>query len=149
MSLGKVIRHIQFKTSMAGGKAASIQASLKLMEKQSGCIIWIMVTQELKLVSCRWLGGPPGDPLPDILNMKVARHTKANAEGKKAERTNQRIIPRSRFDSLGSQNPTLFSDAEGRKDACKDVVGGGGAREGVEGAEGCVEVKKNQLVRQG
>jgi hypothetical protein len=83
MSHGKIVRHIQFKTSMAGGKAASIKASLKLMDKPSGCIIWIVVTPELKLESYRWLGGPPGHPLPDIRNMRVAKHTKANAKGKR------------------------------------------------------------------
>src|ERR1017187_595867 len=107
MSHGKVVRHIQFKTSIAGGKAASIKASIKLMDKPSGCIIWIMVTPELKLDSYRWLGGPPGDPLPDIRNMKVAKHTKANAKGKKAERPDQRIISRNRFDSLGSLDEVL------------------------------------------
>lgn len=107
MSYGKIVRHIQFKTSMTGGKAASIKASLKLMDKPSGCIIWIMVTPELKLDSYRWFGGPPGDPLPDIRNMKVAKHTKANAKGKKAERPDQRIISRNRFDSLGSLDEVL------------------------------------------
>ena len=107
MSHGRIVRHIQFKTSMADGKAASIKASLKLMDKPSGCIIWIMVTPELKLDSYRWLGGPPGQPLPDIRSMKVAKHTKANAKGKKAERPDQRIIPRSRFDSLDSLDEVL------------------------------------------
>ena len=107
MSHGKIVRHIQFKTSIAGGKAASIKASLKLLDKPSGCVIWIMVTPELKLDSYRWLGGPPGDPLPDIRNMRVAKHTKANAKGKKGERPDQRIIPRSRFDSLGSLDEVL------------------------------------------
>jgi hypothetical protein len=107
MSHRRIVRHIQFKTSMADGKAASIKASLKLMAKPSGCIIWIMVTPELKLDSYRWLGGHPGDPLPDIQDMRVAKHTKANAKGKKAERPDQRIIPRSRFDSLGSLDEVL------------------------------------------
>ncbi len=86
MSYGKIVRHIQFKTSMADGRTASIKANLKLMNKPSGCIIWIMVTPELDLVSYRWLGDSPGKPLPDIRGMRVAKHTKANAEGKKAER---------------------------------------------------------------
>ena len=107
MSRGRIVRHIQFKTSMADGKAASIKASLKLMDKPSGCIIWIIVTPELELEAYRWLGGPPGDPLPDIRNMRVAKHTKANAKGKKAERPVQRIIPRNRFASLGSLDEVL------------------------------------------
>jgi hypothetical protein len=39
--------------------------------------------------------------------MRVARHTKANAEGKKAERPDHRIVPRGRFEKLGSLNEVL------------------------------------------
>jgi hypothetical protein len=66
MSYRKVVRHIQLKTTMATGKAANTKVSLKLMEKPSGCVIWIIVTPELHLQSYLWLGGPPGKPLPDI-----------------------------------------------------------------------------------
>jgi hypothetical protein len=66
-----------------------------------------MVTPELKFDPYRWLGSPPGNPLPNIRNLRVAKHTDANAEGKKAERPDQRIIPRSRFDSLGSLDEVL------------------------------------------
>jgi hypothetical protein len=107
MSHGKIVRHIQFKTTMVNGKAAYIKSSLKLMDKPSGCIIWIFVTKNLDLHSYCWLGGHPGAQLPDIRNMRVAKHTKANAKGKKAERPDQRIIPRSRFDSLGSLDEVL------------------------------------------
>jgi len=42
----------------------------------------------------------------------------------------------------------LFADAEGGEDEAEDVVGGGGSGEGVEGAEGGVEVEEDQLVGQ-
>ena len=64
MSHGRIVRHIQFKISMVGGKAASITASLKLMDKPSGCIIWIIVTPKLELDSYRWLGDAPGQRFP-------------------------------------------------------------------------------------
>src|SRR6266849_860096 len=51
MSYRKVVRHIQFKTMMVNGKAANTQVSLKLMEKPSGCVIWIILTSELHLQS--------------------------------------------------------------------------------------------------
>jgi len=107
MSFRKIVRHIQFKTSMADGKAADIKASLKLMDKPSGCIIWILVTPELELESYLWFGSPPGQPLPDIHGMKVAKHAKANAEGIKAQRPEQRIVPRGRFERLGSLDEVL------------------------------------------
>jgi hypothetical protein len=102
MSYKRIVRHIQFKTSMTNGKAANVKASLKLRDKPSGCIIWIIVTPKLELGSYLWLGGPPGQPLPDIQNMRVAKHAKGNAKGIKAERPQHRIIPRGRFDELGS-----------------------------------------------
>ncbi len=107
MSRGKIDRHIQFKTSIVDGKTASIKASLKLMNKPSGCIIWIIVNPELKPVSYLWMGSAPGKPLPDIRAMAVAKHTKGNAKGEKTERPDQRIIPRNKFVQLDTLDEVL------------------------------------------
>jgi hypothetical protein len=51
---------------------------------------------------------------------------------------------------FAAQNGTglhLLSDAEGAEDQVEDVVGGGGAGDFVEGAEGSVEVEQKHLVR--
>jgi hypothetical protein len=107
MSHRKIVRHIQFKTAMVNGKTAGIKASLKLMEKPSGCIIWILVTPELNLDSYLWLGGAPGHALPDIQGMRVAKHSKANAGGIKAQRPQHRSVPRGRFEKLGTLDEVL------------------------------------------
>jgi hypothetical protein len=108
MSCKKIVRHIQFKTTSVNGKAANIKASLKLMEKQSGCISWIFITSKLELHHYLWLGGAPGQPLPpDILGLKPAKQTKGNAQGKKAEKPQHRIISRKRFDKLGTVEEVL------------------------------------------
>ena len=39
--------------------------------------------------------------------MKVAKHTKGNAEGTKAQRPNHRIIQRSKFESLDTLDAVL------------------------------------------
>ena len=44
MSYQKLVRHIQFKSVMEGGKAANVKVSLKLMEKPSGCVLWIVLS---------------------------------------------------------------------------------------------------------
>lgn len=114
LSWKDVVRHIQFKTSRAGGRTASIKVGAKLAEKPSGCVIWIMVTDELDLQSYRWFGGQPGEPLPPIGDLKTARHTKANAQGHKAERLGHRVVPKSRFDQFESLDEVLralFGDA--------------------------------------
>src|SRR5208282_4789239 len=44
-------------------------------------------------------------------------------------------------------NATLLSDAEGAEDQVKDVVGGGGAGDFVERAQGRVQIEQEHLVR--
>ena len=107
MCRGPVVRHIQFKVSRVHGKTAAIKASLRLAEKPSGCVLWILVTSVLELQTFLWFGDAPGQPLPDITSMRVAQHTKANAEGVMVERPDHGIIPRSRFESLGSLDEVL------------------------------------------
>lgn len=51
MSRGKIIRHIQFKSMMEGGKAARTSVNLKLLEKPSGCVIWMVVTPDLNVAT--------------------------------------------------------------------------------------------------
>lgn len=102
LAFGKVVRHVQFKTMIVGGKAANVKISLKLGEKPSGCVIWIVVTPSLGFDHFLWFGGAPGGPLPDISLFRVAKHTKGNAEGVKLERPQHRVVPRSKFDTLRS-----------------------------------------------
>ena len=70
-------------------------------------MILIVVTRELEIKHYLWFGGLPGQPLPDIQNLKVAKHAKANAEGVKSERPDQRLIPRSNFENLSSLEAVL------------------------------------------
>ena len=107
MSHRKIVRHIQFKTAVVGSKGSAIKANLKLSEKPSGCVLCILVTTELELQSYLWFGGSPGQPLPDITTMKVAKHAKANSQGIKAARPDHRLIPRRQFRRLGSIDEVL------------------------------------------
>ncbi|MEG3180115.1 hypothetical protein [Sphingomonas sp. LT1P40] len=107
MSRGSIIRHIQFKSVMQEGKAARTSVSLKLADKPSGCIIWMVVSPELELKSFLWFGSGPGVKLPDLGEFSVTKHSKGNADGIKFERPNHRIIPRGKFDALGSLDGVL------------------------------------------
>ncbi len=107
LSYRKVVRHVQLKTVMQNGKAKNINISLKLLEKPSGCVVLIVLSPRLDLQSFLWFGHPPGKPLPDISRMKVARHTKGNAEGVKSERPNLRVIPRSSFQEIETLDALL------------------------------------------
>jgi hypothetical protein len=107
MSYRKVVRHIQFKAVTKDSKTNEVTVNLKLMEKPSGCVIWIVVSRELKLESFYWLGGPPGEPLPDISGLKLAKQVRANADGIKLEKPNFRRVPRVRFDPLEKLDDVL------------------------------------------
>lgn len=107
MCRGTITRHIQFKTLIAGGKAKSVKANLRLMDKPSGCVIWIVVSAALDLESFLWFGASPGAPLPDISAFPVARHTKGNAGGVKNERPNHRVIARGKFERVADLDGVL------------------------------------------
>jgi hypothetical protein len=108
MVRGRIIRHIQLKTILENGKAADVKVSLKLADQPSGCVIWIVIDKDLQFKSYLWFGGLPGLPLPDIRDLKVAKHTKGDAAGIKAERIHHRIVKRNHFKALQSTEEVLM-----------------------------------------
>jgi len=93
-----IIRHIQLKASHIGARAAGQKVHTALAAKSSGCVVWIYFDQEtLQLGPFLFYGGAPGDPLPDVTSLPVAKHTKANAEGIKAERPAIRNVRKGLF----------------------------------------------------
>jgi hypothetical protein len=107
MTYGKIVRHIQLKAVMEEGKTTHVSVSRKLLEKPSGCVIWIVVDPKLEFKAYRWFGGAPGEPLPNISEMKIAKHTRANAAGTKLKRPNHRVVPRSRFKPVANLDGVL------------------------------------------
>ncbi|MHC4672290.1 MAG: hypothetical protein ACYTBZ_07375 [Planctomycetota bacterium] len=97
------LRHVQLKSSRAGAKTARQKVHLQLAEKPSGCVIWMIFEPEsLAFESFLWFGGKPGEPLPDIRQLPVAKHSKGDSTGWKAERPNLRVAPKSKFDVVRS-----------------------------------------------
>jgi hypothetical protein len=102
-----VFRHVQFKSSHRGAKTSEVAINLKLAGKPSGCVIWVLFDQEtLQLGPFLWFGGAPGHPLPP-LGDKVARHSKADSTGYKAEKPNLRVVRRSRFIVVGTMDEVV------------------------------------------
>lgn len=82
-----VVRHIQLKAAHLNARAASQKVHVALASKPSGCIVWTFFHEEtLDLGPFLFFGGGAGDSLPDLSRFKIARHTKGNAAGVKAER---------------------------------------------------------------
>ncbi|SHM43536.1 hypothetical protein [Phytopseudomonas punonensis] len=98
-----VVRHIQLKTSAISALTASQNIHLDLARKPSGCVIWIQFDpNSMALGPFLFFGGLPGEPLADLQAFKVAKHTKANVQGVKAERPNIRVVPRASFARIES-----------------------------------------------
>ena len=99
---GGVLRHIQLKATIKGGKRADVTVNSRLARKCSGCVVWMTWDPAtFDLGPFRWFGGAPGEPLPDIGN-RVARHTKGTGKGEKKERPAHRVIRIGQFEKLGS-----------------------------------------------
>ena len=93
-----IVRHIQLKASYDGGKTARQKVHIKLAEKSSGCVIWIIFNDEtLELGPFHFFGGLPGEPLPSINSKKTAKHSKGDKDGHKAERPNIRELNKGNF----------------------------------------------------
>jgi len=111
---GGIIRHIQLKGIVRGGTRANVTVNTKLARKPSGCVVWMVYDPDsLELGPFRWFGATPGSPLP-ALGDKLARHSKANAGGIKAERPAHRIVRGGlfeRIDSIDALVDRLFGPA--------------------------------------
>lgn len=98
-----VVRHIQLKASYIGGKTASQKVHARLSEKPSGCVIWVYFNEDtLELGPFLFFGSLPGEKLPSLDGLKVAKHTKGNQSGFKAQRPNIRVLPKAWFKNISS-----------------------------------------------
>lgn len=99
----RAVRHIQLKASYIGGSTSKQNIHIKLGEKPSGCVVWILFNQDtLELGPYLFYGGPPGQPLHSLENAKIAKHYKGDSTGKKAERPNIRELSKSSFTTYQS-----------------------------------------------
>lgn len=90
------IRHIQLKSTYRGANTSRQKVHIDLAHKPSGCVVWVYFDQDsLELGPYFFFGGIPGEALPDISTFKMAKHTKGNARGNKAERPNIRELKKS------------------------------------------------------
>ena len=97
------IRHIQLKTTFIGSRSSHQKVQPSLGSKPSGCVIIIQFDKDtLRLGPFLYFGAAPGERLPPLDSYKVAKHTKANAQGIKSLRPNLREVPNSAFQKVGT-----------------------------------------------
>lgn len=98
-----VLRHVQLKTSTDGATTREVSVHVELEGRTSGCVIWTRFDpKSIRPTEFWWFGGAPGQPLPTISGYKVTKHTKANAQGIKTERSSHRKVPQSAFTRLST-----------------------------------------------
>lgn len=113
----EVRRPIQLKSSRSDAKTDRVGVNAKLGAKPGGCVIWLSYAYDAERVSLeyRFFGKGPGE-YPE-LGDKVRKHTKANAEGEKAPRPNQRVLNKGKFTLVSDVCElleTLFPEIPGR-----------------------------------
>jgi len=98
---GRIVRHVQLKTTRPGATTQSQKVNVALADKPSGCIVWLVRKEDR--TTCRmelsylFFGNAAGEALPLLKDFKVAKHTKGDKTGLKRERPNIRIVPKSQF----------------------------------------------------
>lgn len=103
LECGPVTRHVQLKASHASSTTAGVPVHVGLAGRPSGCVVWVVFDdREVEVTGFRFLGGAPGEPLDDMSGFRAARHSRANARGHKAERPDHRVVPKGRFEAVGS-----------------------------------------------
>jgi hypothetical protein len=100
VSVDGIIRHIQLKTKLAHGKSQRVTIHTNLSHKPSGCVVWIVISEDLHMERFLFFGSKAGLPLPDISLLETAKHTKCDATGVKNLRPMIKILPLSRFERI-------------------------------------------------
>lgn len=100
-----VLRHIQLKAAHLSSSTTQQKVHIKLADKPSGCMVWIIFDEDtLNFDHFLFYGDKAGEPMPSIDSLKVAKHTKGNKDGLKAERPNIRVINKGQFVRLNTIN---------------------------------------------
>ncbi|MFT3787405.1 MAG: hypothetical protein QM770_14770 [Tepidisphaeraceae bacterium] len=105
LAKGAIVRHVQLKASFTDARTKAQKVNANLWAKPAGCVIWIQFDQtDMSLKDYLWFGNDHATPLHDLSSFKIARHTKANMQGIKAERANIRVVPVTRFKPVDGIN---------------------------------------------
>lgn len=107
LSRGEIVRHIQLKSRLVSSSTREVSVGLRLADRPSGCVLWMVVHDNLDFADFLFFGSAPGKPLPDLSDYKTTKHVKANREGVFLERPAHRMVPAKAFRSLGSLDAVI------------------------------------------
>jgi hypothetical protein len=101
METGSLQRHVQLKSSFVGSTTRTQKVNQKLQEKAGGCVVWVLFDRlTLAMDHFRWFGDRNPRAAMPPLGDRVAKHTKGNSQGVKAERPIIRTLAWGRFDRV-------------------------------------------------
>ena len=66
------VRHLQLKSALHRFKKQNRIVRGRLSSKPAGCVLCIVIGDDLKPDHYRWFGGAPGERLPDLTNHPIA-----------------------------------------------------------------------------
>jgi hypothetical protein len=92
VSRGDLVRHIQLKSRLNTSATREVSIGLRLADRPSGCVIWMVIKDDLTFEDFLYFGSEPGKPLPSISDMKTTKHVKANKDGVFLERPAHRTV---------------------------------------------------------
>ncbi len=105
---GGIVRYVQLKSSFRGSRTSRQNVHSKLAEKPGGCVLWVFFDRDtLELGPFLWLGGRPGERLPELSTFRSAKHTKGDAQGVKKKRPALKVVPKGQFNKLESVREVL------------------------------------------
>jgi hypothetical protein len=107
VSRGSLVRHIQLKSRLSSSATRQVSVGLRLADRPSGCIVWMVVDEMLNFDHFLFFGGEAGAKLPDLSSFKVTKHVKANKQGKFLVRPAHRMVPASEFEKLNSLDQVI------------------------------------------
>lgn len=96
-------RHIQLKSCLFGGKAATWPINGKLVDKPSGCVIVIIVDRsDLSVKGYLWFGNRLGEKCEVVRAGRRSTHTKGDSKGKKSARLDSFRLTKAKFTKVDS-----------------------------------------------
>lgn len=102
-----VTRYVHLEATKIGGTTGAVNVHKSLWSRPGSCVIWAWFDPEtLELKEFLWLG-EPGQPLPPLEELKIARPTKGNAQGYQAPRPPLRVVPKKWFKRVSSVEELL------------------------------------------
>jgi hypothetical protein len=97
-----LIRHIQLKSRL-NKKPVRLSVSRSLADKPNGCVICVMLDDDMEITSFLFYGEPPGQRRAlDITGFKPSKRIRRDGDGNRPPRSNHVDVPMGKFKKIGT-----------------------------------------------